>query len=213
MRLDRAQWDQYRALKARREQRDAIDRQVAELEQRLKVARAKLKLQQERFSQRIGASYTEGPVSYADVLLGARDFNDFLDRQYYVEKIAHRDSEVLGSLRAAKQQVADERVVLLKRQQALVALEGELAGHEQQVLDLMEGWNRDRKPKVPGAVVTREGEGLVVTFESGLLFDFDSDQLRDASKANLDNLANSLSQFVIEIPGEWLELLRVYSEK
>ena len=49
--------------------------------------------------------------------------------------------------------------------------------------------------RVPGAVVTREGEGLVVTFESGLLFDFDSDQLRDASKANLDNLANSLSQF------------------
>jgi murein DD-endopeptidase MepM/ murein hydrolase activator NlpD len=106
---------------------------VAEAEQRLKAARAKLKLQQGRFSQRIAASYTEGPVSYADVLLGARDFNDFLDRQYYVEKIAHRDSEVLGSVRAAKQQVADERVVLLKRQQTLLALEVELAAHEQQV--------------------------------------------------------------------------------
>jgi len=43
--------------------------------------------------------------------------------------------------------------------------------------------------------VTRVGEGLVVTFESGLLFDFDSDKLRDASKTNLDNLAKSLSSF------------------
>src|SRR6476659_533208 len=60
------------------------------------------------------------------------------------------------------------------------------------------GHQMDQKAKeiqatVPGAVVTREGEGLVVTFESGLLSDFDSDQLRDASKATLPNLANSLS--------------------
>jgi outer membrane protein OmpA-like peptidoglycan-associated protein len=39
------------------------------------------------------------------------------------------------------------------------------------------------------------GEGLVVTFDSGLLFDFDSDVLRAESKRNLDNLASSLSSF------------------
>jgi putative phage-type endonuclease len=38
VRLGRSEWDVYRALKARREQRDTIDRQVAELEQRLKLA-------------------------------------------------------------------------------------------------------------------------------------------------------------------------------
>ena len=62
------------------------------------------------------------------------------------------------------------------------------------------GHQMDQKAKeiqqtVAGAEVTRVGEGLVVTFESGLLFDFDSDKLRDASKTNLDNLANSLSSF------------------
>jgi len=62
------------------------------------------------------------------------------------------------------------------------------------------GHQMDQKAKeiqqaVPGATVTRVGEGLVVTFESGLLFDFDSDQLREASKENLTNLANSLSKF------------------
>ena len=62
------------------------------------------------------------------------------------------------------------------------------------------GHQMDQKAKeiqqtVAGAQITRVGEGLVVTFESGLLFDFDSDHLRDASKENLDNLAKSLSKF------------------
>jgi len=62
------------------------------------------------------------------------------------------------------------------------------------------GHQMDQKAKeiqgtVAGAEITRVGEGLVVTFDSGLLFDFDSDQLREASKENLDNLAKSLSKF------------------
>lgn len=62
------------------------------------------------------------------------------------------------------------------------------------------GHQMDQKAKeiqttVAGADVTRVGEGLVVTFDSGLLFDFDSDQLRAESKKNLDNLASSLSNF------------------
>jgi outer membrane protein OmpA-like peptidoglycan-associated protein len=62
------------------------------------------------------------------------------------------------------------------------------------------GHQMDQKAKaiqasVPGAQVTRVGEGLVVTFDSGLLFDFDSSVLREESKRNLDNLASNLSSF------------------
>jgi outer membrane protein OmpA-like peptidoglycan-associated protein len=62
------------------------------------------------------------------------------------------------------------------------------------------GHQMDQKAKeiqttVAGAAVTRVGEGLVVTFDSGLLFDFDSDVLRAESKKNLDNLASSLNSF------------------
>jgi outer membrane protein OmpA-like peptidoglycan-associated protein len=66
---------------------------------------------------------------------------------------------------------------------------GAIIGHQ------MDQKAKEIQAKVPGAVVTREGEGLVVTFESGLLFDFDSDRLREASKENLNNLASSLAQF------------------
>lgn len=46
--------------------------------------------------------------------------------------------------------------------------------------------------RIPGAEVQRVGEGIVVTFESGLLFPFDSDQLLPAGRSNLATLAQSL---------------------
>ncbi|MDN3550580.1 OmpA family protein [Mucilaginibacter aquaedulcis] len=59
------------------------------------------------------------------------------------------------------------------------------------------GRNMDRqaaeiKQTVPGATVTREGEGILVKFDSGILFDTDKADLKPAAQANLQNLAKSL---------------------
>lgn len=48
---------------------------------------------------------------------------------------------------------------------------------------------------IPGATVQRVGEGIVVTFESGLLFPYDSDALLPAGQQNLNNLAQSLQRY------------------
>jgi outer membrane protein OmpA-like peptidoglycan-associated protein len=47
---------------------------------------------------------------------------------------------------------------------------------------------------IPGATVQRVGEGIVVTFDSGLLFPFNSTDLLPAGQDNLRNLATSLQQ-------------------
>jgi outer membrane protein OmpA-like peptidoglycan-associated protein len=54
---------------------------------------------------------------------------------------------------------------------------------------------KEIKQNIPGAVVERVGEGLQVTFESGLLFDYDSDVLRAPAKTNLSSLAASLDKY------------------
>lgn len=46
---------------------------------------------------------------------------------------------------------------------------------------------------IPGATVQRVGEGIVVTFDSGLLYPFDSTDLLPAGRDNLRNLAASLA--------------------
>jgi outer membrane protein OmpA-like peptidoglycan-associated protein len=48
---------------------------------------------------------------------------------------------------------------------------------------------------VPNAEVERVGEGIAVTFESGVLFPFDSDQIVPAGRENLRQLANSLRDY------------------
>lgn len=48
---------------------------------------------------------------------------------------------------------------------------------------------------IPGAKVERVGEGIQVTFASGLLFDFDSDRVRAEAAQNLRNLAASLDKY------------------
>jgi outer membrane protein OmpA-like peptidoglycan-associated protein len=54
---------------------------------------------------------------------------------------------------------------------------------------------RELRQNIPGARVERVGEGIAVTFESGLLFDFDSDVVRAQAATNLRNLASSLGKY------------------
>ncbi len=51
------------------------------------------------------------------------------------------------------------------------------------------------KQEIPGAKVERIGEGIQVTFDSGILFDFDSHALRPEARTNLANLAASLNRY------------------
>jgi outer membrane protein OmpA-like peptidoglycan-associated protein len=66
---------------------------------------------------------------------------------------------------------------------------GALIGHQ------MDQQAREIEQDIPGATVERVGEGIQVTFASGLLFDFDSDRIRYDAKQNLDHLASSLVRY------------------
>lgn len=54
---------------------------------------------------------------------------------------------------------------------------------------------RELDQNIPGATVERVGEGIQVTFASGLLFGFDSDVVRGDARSNLDALARSLEKY------------------
>jgi outer membrane protein OmpA-like peptidoglycan-associated protein len=49
--------------------------------------------------------------------------------------------------------------------------------------------------ELENAQVERVGEGIQVTFDSGILFDFDSSNLRPEARANLADLASSLREY------------------
>ena len=69
--------------------------------------------------------------------------------------------------------------------------------------DQMDRQARELKLSIPGATVERVGEGIQVTFASGLLYDFDSETVKPTARANLQSLAQSLDKY----PGSDLLIL------
>ena len=65
---------------------------------------------------------------------------------------------------------------------------GTIIGHQ------MDQQAKELKQNIPGATVERVGEGIQVTFASGLLYDFDSDKVRPEAADNLRKLANRSSR-------------------
>ena len=53
---------------------------------------------------------------------------------------------------------------------------------------------KELKQTIAGATIERVGEGIQVTFASGLLYEFDSDQVLPQAGTNLRSLASSLEQ-------------------
>jgi outer membrane protein OmpA-like peptidoglycan-associated protein len=66
---------------------------------------------------------------------------------------------------------------------------GAIIGHQ------MDQRAKTLEQNIKGARVERVGEGILVTFDSGLLFDFDSDVLREPARANLRELAANFSRY------------------
>lgn len=61
--------------------------------------------------------------------------------------------------------------------------------------DQMDRRAAELEDSIPGADVERVGEGILVTFESGILYDFDSDRIQAEGRENLTTLAESLERY------------------
>ena len=66
---------------------------------------------------------------------------------------------------------------------------GAIIGHQ------MDQQAKELEQNIPNARVERVGEGIQVTFASGLLYDFDSDRVKPTAAENLRNLASSLEKY------------------
>ena len=72
---------------------------------------------------------------------------------------------------------------------AVGGVAGAVIGHQ------MDKQAQELAYELPGATVQRVGEGIAVTFPEGLLFGFDSDQLRPAAQDDLRKFAASLQKY------------------
>ena len=66
---------------------------------------------------------------------------------------------------------------------------GAIIGHQ------MDQQAKELQQNIPGATIQRVGEGIAVTFASGILFPFNSTEILPDGRANLQTLASSLEKY------------------
>ncbi len=66
---------------------------------------------------------------------------------------------------------------------------GAVIGHQ------MDQQAKELEQNIPGATIARVGEGIAVTFSSGILFPYNSTDILPAGRTNLDQLAASLQKY------------------
>lgn len=108
------------------EQIAAYGNLIADKQEELDAAEARLAELNEKNKERIRAMEEDGSLSYWSVLFKANDFADLLDRLNMVEEIAAADQRRLKEMSAAAQEVAE----------AKQTLETEKAGLEEQKTEL-----------------------------------------------------------------------------
>lgn len=124
-----------------------ITAQLAQTEKNIQTTQAKLvqeqgKLDQREtvFQRRIREIYMHGQLNYLDVVLGAKDFNDFATRVELLRRIVVSDMQLISSIRVhrdaihqAKSELEAERARQLSLQTAAAKKKQEIAQHKQEL--------------------------------------------------------------------------------
>jgi len=79
------------------------------LEERLKELEAEIDHHKELVRQRVVTIYTQGELTYLDLLLSAQDFRDFVNRGFYLNLIFEKDQQLYNELAQKKQEKLDHK--------------------------------------------------------------------------------------------------------
>lgn len=123
-----------------------ITAQLAQTEQQMaanqKVLDAEKKKLAERevvFSKRIRDIYMHGQLNYLDVVLGAKDFNDFANRIELLRRVVSADMDLIASIKeqrdkiaAVQQALEEERAQQVSLQADAAKKKDEIAAHKQE---------------------------------------------------------------------------------
>lgn len=81
------------------------EKQIAEMQVKLKEEQAKLEKREKVFRIRIRDIYMHGQLSYLDVVLGAKDFNDFANRVDLLRRVIAADMDLITAIRQQRDEI------------------------------------------------------------------------------------------------------------
>ncbi|QHW32627.1 peptidoglycan DD-metalloendopeptidase family protein [Paenibacillus rhizovicinus] len=109
---------------------DAKEAQARQAGADLEAAEERIKTQDKLLQSRIRLMYTNGIVSYLDVLLSASSFSDFLDRMDSLSSILGQDRDILDGRKVDKVLVAEKKQEVEQSLAEVKTMYGKLADYK-----------------------------------------------------------------------------------
>ncbi|MNZ59711.1 Murein DD-endopeptidase MepM [compost metagenome] len=180
---------------------DAKEEELLQTGLELEQAEERVKTRDELLQSRMRLMYTNGFVSYMDVLLSATSFNDFIDRFDALQSILTQDREIL------EEQKKEKELVILKKAEV-----------EKQLAEVRDLYERLEKYQEHLVKKEQEKEVMIASYNSNLEqldeklveIDHELEQLEDISKEQ-EELLMALASKVSKLEAESNRITNPYT--
>lgn len=133
------------------QQRVAVENDITVNEKLLAEAQKQLKGREAVFYKRVRDIYINGRLSYIDVVIGSKDFNDFANRLEILKRIIDSDINLINEIKkeraeieARKQALEQSRAKLVELEKAAVAKQAEIEQKKQERAVVLEKAKTDQ---------------------------------------------------------------------
>jgi len=96
-----------------------LDTNIADKQKEIDKANAEIEDDMDILRQRIKTIYISGDVSNLEIILGAKDFTDFLDKLQLVQYVSNHDSQLINEVRTQLDAISEEKAALEADKEAL----------------------------------------------------------------------------------------------
>ena len=109
------------------------ENKISETQVNLDKTQENLKKRQKILGNRIRDIYMHGQLDYLDVVIGAKDFNDFANRVELLERIVNSDMELIHSIAADRDTINQQKTELETERQEQVKLQADAAKKKEEI--------------------------------------------------------------------------------
>ena len=194
------------------QQIDEANKQIAELDEAIKDKEHSISEIQssidENFDilkQRLKAIYMAGDTSVLDIILGAKDFSDFLDKREIVKNVSDHDYELISNLQKdvdftnaekakieeARKEISENKVILDEKQAEL----NELISESQRVLAQIDGEKRVVLDQID------ENDSEIQRINAEIQAYYNEQQSSSNSSSSSSSVVYSGSRYIWPVPG------------
>lgn len=133
------------------QQRVGVENDITINERQLQEAQKRLEGREAVFYKRVRDIYINGRLSYLDVVIGSKDFNDFANRLEVLRRIINSDINLINEIKkeradieARKQQLEANRVKLVEIEKAVIAKQSEIEQKKAERNEVLQRAQNDR---------------------------------------------------------------------